>query len=121
LDEVGDGIGFNDDLGLLSVTRGNVGKGPGGLELKFGVGNLGEELDEPWYYTRGNDFVDGRVSFNGKEFADLSGSFKVEGRVGGKDLLYHEGKILKLLEGGSAQGGCVGGEGFNFNVSLLSE
>ena len=61
LDKDGHGASVNNDLCLLSGTRGDVGQGPGSLELHQGVGRA-EEFDETANDAGIDDLLNRRVA-----------------------------------------------------------
>jgi hypothetical protein len=84
--EVGDGAGGDDDLGVLRGARSNVSKSPGGLELEHGVGAR-KELDELGDDATLDDTVDGRALLLGQELAELGGRVQLLLVAAREDLL----------------------------------
>ena len=103
-DEDGDSTDLNDDLGMIGRAGCNVGKGPGGLELKRRAVVPLEELDEAGDDAGINDLLDGRVLLDGKQPAELRGTLGLDGGIVAHHTGDHLGEVLQLVGAGHAHG-----------------
>jgi hypothetical protein len=63
LDEHGHCADLDDHRSVVAGAGGDVGEGPGGLELQLGIVGALEKLHEPGHHAGPDDLVDGRTSF----------------------------------------------------------
>lgn len=87
---------FNDNLGLLSRTRGDVRQGPGGLELNQGV-RVAQELHEATNNAGFDDLLDGWVAFFRQQLAELGRGLNLSVDLVGEDSLDHLRKFFVEL------------------------
>lgn len=90
--------GLDNDLGLLSGTRRDVGKSPSSLELHKGMGRS-EELDEAADDASLDNLLDWRVALFGEQLSEFGSGLDLEIDLLGEDALNHLGEVLvQLLE-----------------------
>src|SRR4029434_7579899 len=93
LNDDGHGAGLDDHLGLSGGAQGDVGEGPGGLELDDGMGGP-KELDKTAHDAGLDDLLDGRAALLAKQLAELGCGLDLEVDLVRKDAGDHLGEVL---------------------------
>ena len=84
-------------LGVLRADPAMIGCGRGSgthLELERRVDVQVEELDQPRHHARIDDLLDGRVTLDGQQLAELRRALDVRPRVAPEDALRQAGQLL---------------------------
>ena len=98
VNKVWDGTGPDDNLGLLRRARGDIGEGPGSLELERRGVVVGKELDELGDNTGRNHLFDRGVALLGEQLPELGGGHNLLLKGSASDASNHLWEVLKALE-----------------------